>query len=167
MAAWGVNRIENVTITLASGGTFDGTSFVGNFGVSGSTGNDVIRTGAGNNLITPRAGRADISAGAGDDIISFQPAPAGYQDAAVTRANFLAADELTRSYTLHGAIDGGAGTDILEFNFVSYWQHAWGGYAYDAPGGFYIDLSKALITDIETLRVSGAIFQNNTPNDLS
>jgi Ca2+-binding RTX toxin-like protein/subtilisin-like proprotein convertase family protein len=157
LTAWGVNRLENLTISMAGAGTFDASSISGNFSVTGSIGNDIIRTGAGNNFINPRAGQVQISAGGGNDTIHFQPAPENWQNAAVTQSNFLLSDAVSRSYSLMGAIDGGPGSDVLEFSFVETWEHAWGGWTAHASSGFFIDLSKADISGIETLKISGNI----------
>lgn len=157
LTAWGVNRLENLTISMAGAGTFDASSISGNFSVTGSIGNDIIRTGAGNNFINPRAGQVQISAGGGNDTIFFRPASENWQSAAVTQSNFLLGDAVSKSYSLMGAIDGGPGSDVLEFSFGAYWEHAWGGWSYSSPSGFYIDLSKADISGIETLKVSGNI----------
>jgi Ca2+-binding RTX toxin-like protein/subtilisin-like proprotein convertase family protein len=157
LTAWGVNRLENLTVNMSASGSFDASAVAGNFSVTGSTGNDVIRAGAGNNFIAPRAGQITISAGGGDDTIFFRPASGNWQDATVTRSNFLLGDAASKSYALVGAIDGGPGSDVLEFSFVEVWEHAWGVWSHTSPSGFYIDLSKADISGIETLKVTGYI----------
>jgi Ca2+-binding RTX toxin-like protein/subtilisin-like proprotein convertase family protein len=165
LTAWGVNRLENLTISMAGAGIFDVSSISGNFSVTGSTGNDIIRTGAGNNFINSRAGQVQISAGGGNDTIHFQPAPGAWQDSSATLTNFLLADQATRSYSLLGSIDGEQGSDVLQFEFFDGWQHAWGGWARDASAVFFVDLSKAVVAGIETLRVSAPIFQPNLQNN--
>jgi Ca2+-binding RTX toxin-like protein/subtilisin-like proprotein convertase family protein len=162
LTAWGVNRLENLTISMAGGGTFDASSISGNFSVTGSTGNDIIRTGAGNNFINPRAGLVDIAAGAGDDTIFYRPG-LSWEGSSVTNSNFLAANEASRTYSLLGKLDGGQGSDVLEFNFISYWQHAWGQWATYPGQSFSIDLSKAELAGIEALRISGNWSDNSAP----
>ncbi|MDC1347429.1 S8 family serine peptidase, partial [Glaciecola sp.] len=132
--ALGFTQVTDIVFELAatgeSGATFTGADLVGDYDVAGSAQADTITTNDANNTITVSSGDI-VAAGAGDDaitaIISDYPADEGAMS-----LNFFA--------VLQVEIDGGVGQDTLMLS---------------SDISRDIDISKATLSNIETVKVSG------------
>lgn len=163
LSGWGVVRLENLDLGLATAGTLDASAPQGDFGLVGTTGDDVLRGNAGNNVIRPLAGQATVEAGAGDDTVLYRSAAGDWQGPDAPQNGFLKGEVATRSYILQGQLDGGSGSDTLEFWFPFGWQHAWGEAWVRQLAPYSLNLSQAQLQGFETLRVSGDAGENNAP----
>ena len=159
----GFTTAQNLTFrldpNLTAGGTLDASALAGNFNLRGTNQGDTLTGNAGNNTIYLSSdqdggsgmGADTVAAGAGDDIISI----AGNWSWWNWSQYFSSVDTANHTYKLNGSIDGGAGTDRLEFDIDSlqYTYHAWGGYFNGSA--WKLDLTGLSLVGVESLVIKG------------
>jgi Ca2+-binding RTX toxin-like protein len=164
-AALGFTTAQNITFRLdpflASGGSLDASGLAGNLNLRGTNQSDTLTGNAGNNTILLTSDEAvgsgngvdTVHAGAGDDTIVWSTRQ--YQQSSQF---FSSADASTKTYSIKGEIDAGAGTDTLNLSFgENYFYHAWGGNTWEQANtpAWKVDLTGLHLSSIEQLVVSG------------
>ncbi len=137
------NNVSLLTIFAATLGAtehvvFNGAAVFGNLAIIGGAGNDTLTGGGGNDQITGGLGTNHLAGGGGNDTIDMtkgvDTVDAGSGDDTILCAGF----------TTGKTVDGGSGSDSLTVTSLA------------GAGGITLNLSTALINNIETLNLTGA-----------
>jgi Ca2+-binding RTX toxin-like protein len=160
---------ESATGVIFSGSAQDLSALQGNYVLEGTQGADVLKAGAGDNVIRPLAGNNTVAGGDGNDTVVWQPGWGTHWDMQY-RGNWVLSQVTEGSaYLIQGSLDGGAGSDSLEFRITENIHHQgvagiWDWTSNYPTQRYQLDLTQASITGFESIELVTGTFNSGGVN---